>query len=72
MKIKRLEFGLARINGKIAFKDWYFNKGMASCGCYMIEIWFAYVTWLGNECYYQCGDPTCECKDDSPKNPNKE
>lgn len=65
MKIKRLEFGISRISDKPAWKEWYFSASKAMCGCYILDVWFLYFTWMGDECYYQCNDPECECKNDN-------
>jgi hypothetical protein len=63
MQIKRIEIGLAKIGGKIAFKEFSFGAHKTHCGCFMVDVWFLFITWLGDECYYPCGNPECECKD---------
>ena len=61
MRIKRLEFGLSRMYDKVAWRYPRFHIGKENCGCFMGEFWCLYVTWLGDECYYPCGDPSCCC-----------
>lgn len=64
MQIKRLEFGLAKKAGKVDWKDFSFRAYKSYCDCYMADIWFVYITWLGDECYLPCKDPECECHKD--------
>lgn len=61
MKIKRLEFGIATICGKPAWKDLTFEAHKGMCGCYLIDIWMFYITWMGDECYFPCKNPECDC-----------
>lgn len=64
MKIGKLEWGIATVAGKSAWKDLYFYMGKSSCNCYMLDIWFFYITWLSDECYHPCSDPECKCHED--------
>ena len=69
MRVRRLEFGWSRIGDKVAWRSPEFGISKPFCGCYMAEFWCAYITWLGDQCYYQCGDPECDCVDACVKRP---
>ena len=65
MKIKRLEFGICKLNGeRIAWDEPLFSAARFCCGCYNVGIWIWYFTWLSDECFFKCADPECDCQDD--------
>ena len=53
MRIGRLEFGIVAYN---APKNWkvYFTAeyDKACCGCHILGVSVFYITWMGDECYF--------------------
>lgn len=50
MRLWRFEFGFITFHTEPKWV-WEYDKGM--CGCHILSLGKLYLTWLGNECYYE-------------------
>lgn len=50
MRLWRLEFGLIIFHTAKRWA-WDYDKGL--CGCRILSLGKIYLTWLGNECYFE-------------------